>query len=220
MGRTTAIVGRSGAGKSTLMTLLYRFEDPTSGEILVDGTPLPELDIRDWRKRLSLMSQDVRLFNETVEANIAYGDLDAAAGDHPQGRRRSPARMTSSAICRTAMPPRSATMACGCRVASASASPLPAPSCAIRTSCSWTRRPMPSTASPERAFQDALDIYARGRTVVVIAHRLATVADADQIIVLEAGRVVEIGAPATLLRSEGQFARLHGLQFGKMAMRG
>jgi ATP-binding cassette, subfamily B, bacterial MsbA len=72
----------------------------------------------------------------------------------------------------------------------------------------------------ENAIQDALDTYARGRTVVVIAHRLATVADADQVIVLEAGRVVESGPPSTLLRSEGQFARLHGLQFGKMAMRG
>jgi subfamily B ATP-binding cassette protein MsbA len=72
----------------------------------------------------------------------------------------------------------------------------------------------------ETAIQDALDVYARGRTVVVIAHRLATVADADQIIVLEGGRVVECGTPAELLRSEGQFAKLHGLQFGKLAMRG
>jgi len=219
MGRTTAIVGRSGAGKSTLMTLLYRFEDPTAGEILVDGVPLQELDVRDWRSRLSLMSQEVRLFNETVESNIAYGDLDATAeairkaaavagadefirgfpdgyateiGDH--GMRLSGGQRQRIALARTI---------------------LRDPDILLLDEATNAL-----DSESERAIQDALDGYARGRTVVVIAHRLATVADADQVIVLEGGRLVECGPPATLLRSDGQFARLHGLQFGKMAMRG
>ena len=219
MGVTTAIVGRSGAGKSTLMTLLYRFEDPTEGEILVDGTPLHELDLRNWRERLSLMSQDVRLFNETVQANIAYGDLEASAeaiqkaakiaeadefirdlpqgyatevGDH--GMRLSGGQRQRIALARTI---------------------LRDPDILLLDEATNAL-----DSDSERAFQEALDMYARGRTVIVIAHRLATVADADQIVVLGGGRVIECGAPAVLLRSEGQFARLHGLQFGKMARRG
>lgn len=219
MGRTTAIVGRSGAGKSTLMTLLYRFEDPTSGEILVDGTRLRDLDLRSWRNRLALMSQEVRLFNETVEANIAYGDLEAPAEaiheaakiagadefirDLPQGyatelgdqgMRLSGGQRQRIALARTV---------------------LRNPDILLLDEATNAL-----DSESERAIQDALDLYGSGRTVVVIAHRLATVADADQIIVLEGGRVVECGTPAALLRSEGQFARLHGLQFGKMAARG
>ena len=80
-GKTTAIVGESGAGKSTVMALLFRFMDPTSGAILADGIPLLEFDLRSWRKRLSLMSQEVHLFNDTIAANIAYGDLDAGRAE-------------------------------------------------------------------------------------------------------------------------------------------
>ena len=219
VGATTAIVGRSGAGKSTLMTLLYRFEDPTEGEILVDGTPLRELDLRSWRDRLSLMSQDVRLFNDTIEANIAYGDLEASAEtiqkaakvagadefirDLPQGyatdvgdygMRLSGGQRQRIALARTI---------------------LRDPDILLLDEATNAL-----DSESERAFQDALDMYARGRTVIVIAHRLTTVAGADQIIVLEGGRIVECGAPAVLLRSEGQFAKLHGLQFGRMVARG
>jgi ATP-binding cassette, subfamily B, bacterial MsbA len=218
-GRTTAIVGRSGAGKSTLMTLLYRFEDPASGEILVDGTPLKELDLRSWRERLSLMSQEVRLFNETVKANIGYGDLSASfdaireaariagadtfipnlpqgfdteLGD--QGMRLSGGQRQRIALARTI---------------------LRNPDIVLLDEATNAL-----DSESENAIQEALDQYARDRTVVVIAHRLATVAAADHIVVLEGGRILESGTPAALLRSEGQFARLHDLQFGKIAARG
>jgi subfamily B ATP-binding cassette protein MsbA len=201
------------------MTLLYRFEDPTEGEILVDGTPLRELDLRSWRDRLSLMSQDVRLFNDTIAANIAYGDLEASAEtiqkaakvagadefirDLPQGyatdvgdygMRLSGGQRQRIALARTI---------------------LRDPDILLLDEATNAL-----DSESERAFQDALDMYARGRTVIVIAHRLTTVAGADQIIVLEGGRIVECGAPAVLLRSEGQFAKLHGLQFGRMVARG
>jgi subfamily B ATP-binding cassette protein MsbA len=165
------------------------------------------------------MSQDVRLFNETVEANIAYGDLKATAetvqkaaeiagadefirhlphgyvtevGDH--GMRLSGGQRQRIALARTILRDPDILL-------------LDEPTNAL-------------DSDSEGAFQDALEMYGRGRTIVVIAHRLATVVDADQIIVLEGGRVAEAGPPAALLRSEGQFARLHGLQLGKMAARG
>jgi subfamily B ATP-binding cassette protein MsbA len=218
MGRTTAIVGRSGAGKSTLMTLLYRFEDPTAGEILVDGTRLPELDLRDWRKRLSLMSQEVRLFNETVESNIAYGDLAA----NTEAIRKAAAVASADEFIRD-LPDGYATEIGdhGMRLSGGQRQRIALARTILRDPDILLLDEATNAldSESESAIQDALDTYARGRTVVVIAHRLATVADADQVIVLEGGRVVECGPPATLLRNEGQFARLHGLQFGKMAMR-
>jgi ATP-binding cassette, subfamily B, bacterial MsbA len=218
-GMTTAIVGRSGAGKSTLMTLLYRFQDPTSGEILVDGTPMRELDIRSWRERLSLMSQDVRLFNETVEANIAYGDLDAS----PEAIRTA-ARIAGADDFIHEMPHGYASELgdYGMRLSGGQRQRIALARTILRDPSILLLDEATNAldSDSEHAIQEALDMYARGRTVVVIAHRLSTVADADQIIVLEGGRVVESGTPAALLRSEGQFARLHGLQFGRMAMQG
>jgi subfamily B ATP-binding cassette protein MsbA len=218
-GATTAIVGRSGAGKSTLMTLLYRFEDPISGEILVDGTPLRELDVRSWRQCLSLMSQDVRLFNETVEANIAYGDLDA-----PIEAIHKAARIAGAEEFIRDLPQGYATELGdhGMRLSGGQRQRIALARTILRDPDILLLDEATNAldSESERAFQEALDMYARGRTVVVIAHRLATVANADQVIVLEGGRVLESGPPAALLRSEGQFARLHDLQLGRMAMRG
>jgi subfamily B ATP-binding cassette protein MsbA len=218
-GRTTAIVGRSGAGKSTLMALLYRFEDPIAGEILVDGTPLRELDVRDWRKRLSLMSQEVRLFNETVEANIAYGDLDATPESIPKAAAVAGADEFIRALpdgYATEIGDHGMRLSGGQRQRIALARTILCDPDVLLLDEATNALDSES----ENAIQEALDAYARGRTVVVIAHRLSTVAEADQVIVLENGRVVESGPPAALLHSKGQFARLHGLQFGKMAMRG
>jgi ATP-binding cassette, subfamily B, bacterial MsbA len=218
-GRTTAIVGRSGAGKTTLMTLLYRFEDPTTGEILVDGTPLTEFDLRDWRRRLSLMSQEVRLFNETVEANIGYGNLDAP----PEQVHRAAQIAGADAFIRdlpegyaTELGDHGMRLSGGQRQRIALARTiLKDPDILLLDEATNAL-----DSESEHAIQQALDTYTHGRTVVVIAHRLATVANADQVIVLDGGRVVECGPPATLLRNEGQFARLHDLQFGKIAARG
>jgi subfamily B ATP-binding cassette protein MsbA len=219
MGATTAFVGRSGAGKSTLMTLLYRFEDPTAGEILVDGAPLRELDLRSWRDRLSLMSQDVKLFNETVAANISYGNLDA-----PDEAIRNAARISGADAFIRELPQGYETEVGdqGMRLSGGQRQRIALARTILRDPDILLLDEATNAldSESERAFQDALDIYARGRTVIVIAHRLQTVAAADQIVVLENGRVVEQGTPAALLRSQGQFARLHDLQVGKMAMQG
>ena len=218
-GRTTAIVGRSGAGKSTLMTLLYRFEDPTAGEILVDGIPLRELDLQHWRQHLALMSQDVWSFNATVATNIAYGDLAAST----EAVRKAAEIAGADAFIRdlpdgyeTEIGDRGMRLSGGQRQRIALARAILRDPDILLLDEATNALDIES----ERSFRDALAMYARGRTVVVIAHRLSTIADADQIIVLEDGRVVECGAPTALLESEGQFARLHGLQFDKMRARG
>lgn len=216
-GKTTAIVGKSGAGKSTLLALLFRFRDPSGGVISVDGVPLPELDVASWRARLALMSQEVVLFNDTVVANIAYGapdvtseDLQAAAklagvtefiGSLPdgfesligdQGFRLSGGQRQRIALARTV---------------------LRDPDILLLDEATNALDP-----ETERAFQSALRDYTRDRTVVIIAHRLSTVRNADQVVVLSEGRVVEVGAPAALLAMGGSFARMTAAQDGGLFM--
>ena len=214
-GKTTAIVGNSGAGKSTLLRLLFRFEDPAAGEILVDGVPLTELELGGWRSRLALMSQDVQLFNETVEANIAYGDLDA-----PLERVHRAADIAGAATFIRDLPQGYATELGdrGMRLSGGQRQRIALARTVLRDPDILLLDEATNAldTESERTFQDALETYARGRTVVVIAHRLSTVEHADQIIVLDQGKVVEIGSPATLLRDGGRFARLYGLQFGRL----
>jgi subfamily B ATP-binding cassette protein MsbA len=216
-GRTTAIVGRSGAGKSTLLSLLFRFRDPTEGAILVDGRPLPELDLAAWRGRLSLMAQEAQLFNATAAENIGYGDLEA-----------SPARIAEAAAVAgadflaalpqgldTELGDRGARLSGGQRQRIALARTiLKAPDLLLLDEPTNAL-----DAETEQAFQDALRTFSQGRTVVVVAHRLSTVMAADQVVVLEAGRVVEVGPPQELLARPGHFARLHGLQYAEHVAR-
>lgn len=210
-GRTTAIVGRSGAGKSTLMSLLLRFRDPTAGEITVDGVPLRDLDLVSWRGRISLMAQEAQLFNDTAEANIAYGDLDAGPEAIRQAARVAGADEFLETLplgYATELGDRGARLSGGQRQRIALAR-------TILRDPEILLLDEPTNAldvETEQAFQAALNTFSRGRTVVVIAHRLSTVRHADQVIVLEGGRVVESGTPAELLARPGHFARIHGLQ--------
>ncbi|AYG57558.1 ABC transporter ATP-binding protein [Rhizobium jaguaris] len=215
-GKTTAIVGESGAGKSTIMALLFRFMDPTSGEVLADGAPLSEFDLRSWRRRLSLMSQEVHLFNDTIAANIAYGDLEAGSAEirkaaeiakaddfirllpdgyetriGDQGMRLSGGQRQRIALARTI---------------------LRNPDILLLDEATNAL-----DAETEQAFQLALDEYSHNRTVVVIAHRLSTIQAADQIIVMAKGRVIEAGSPDELFKRQGHFSRLHGFQNGRAA---
>lgn len=210
-GKTTAIVGRSGAGKSTILALLFRFYDPERGQLLIDGLPLPHLRLAQWRGRLSLMSQDVNLFHDTIAANIGYGregaswdeivaaarvahadgfisqlpqGYDTVVGD--QGLRLSGGQRQRVALARTILRDPDILL-------------LDEPTNAL-------------DIESERAFQLAMKRYSQARTVVVIAHRLSTVRDADQIIVMEEGRVAEFGSPDHLLRNAGQFAQMLDLQ--------
>lgn len=208
-GKTTAIVGRSGAGKSTLMDLLFRFRDPSSGSILVDGRKLTEFDIASWRGRLSVMSQDVQLFNDSAASNIGYGCEGAGEADI-----REAARVAGADDFIVELPEGYDTILGdeGVRLSGGQRQRIALARTILRNPDILLLDEATNALDneSERLFQAALQKFRRGRTVVVIAHRLSTVEDADQIVVIESGRVVECGTPAALLASNGAYARLRG----------
>ena len=212
-GATTAIVGRSGAGKSTLMDLLFRFRDPTAGQVLVDGVPLDRLRIASWRSRVAVMSQEVHLLNDSVAANIAYGKPGASLEEV-----RAAATVAGADGFIQELPARYDTIVGdgGTGLSGGQRQRIALARTILRNPDVLLLDEATNALDneTEREFQSALARYAKGRTVIVIAHRLSTVEAADQVVVLEAGKVVEIGPPARLLRARGAFARLHGLHAG------
>jgi ATP-binding cassette, subfamily B, bacterial MsbA len=210
-GETVALVGPSGAGKSTLVNLLPRFIEPTAGALRLDGRPVHDWDIRALRRQFALVSQDVVLFNDTVAANVALGDtLDEA-------RVREALRAANLLDFVTALPQGLRTpvghngsqLSGGQRqrVAIARAVYKDAPILILDEATSAL------DAESERAVQDALEKLMKGRTTLVIAHRLATIEHADRVLVLDAGRLLEQGSHAELLARQGLYARLHAMQF-------
>lgn len=216
-GKTTAIVGESGAGKSTMMALLFRFMDPTSGEVVAEGVPLPAFDLHSWRKRLSLMAQEVHLFNETIGANIAYGDLDASAEDI-----REAARIAKADDFIRSLPDGYETRIGdqGMRLSGGQRQRVALARTILRNPDILLLDEATNAldVETEQAFQLALEQYSHNRTVVVIAHRLSTVQAADQIIVMAKGRVIEAGSPDQLFERQGHFSRLHEFQRGRAAI--
>jgi subfamily B ATP-binding cassette protein MsbA len=215
-GTTTAIVGESGAGKSTIMSLLFRFRDPTSGEILADGTALPAFDLHSWRERLSVMSQDVHLFNDTIAGNIGYADFDAGADQIKQAARIATADGFIAGLpdgYETRIGDQGMRLSGGQRQRIALARAiLRDPDILLLDEATNAL-----DVETEQAFQLALEQFSKNRTMVVIAHRLSTVRAADQIIVLSKGRVIEVGPPDRLLERPGHFAHLYNLQTGRLS---
>jgi subfamily B ATP-binding cassette protein MsbA len=216
-GKTTAIVGESGAGKSTLMALLFRFQDPTSGEVVADSIPLAAFDLPSWRKRLSLMSQEVHLFNDTIAANIAYGDFDADADTI-----RDAARIAKADDFIRSLPDGYETRIGdqGMRLSGGQRQRVALARTILRNPDILLLDEATNAldVETEQAFQIALEQYSHNRTVVVIAHRLSTVQAADQIVVMAKGRVIEVGSPDQLLKRSGHFSRLHEFQHGRAAI--
>lgn len=212
-GTTLALVGATGAGKTTLVNLVPRFYDPTRGAVLVDGHDLRTVTVRSLRASLGIVLQDPFLFSGTLADNIRYG-REGATDD--QVRAAAVAASADTFIERlpesydTTVEERGATLSAGQRQLIALARAILAdPRILIldeATSSVDTRT--------EVLIQSGLRTLLRDRTALVIAHRLSTVRDADRIVVLEHGRIVEDGAYADLLAAQGRFARLHGTQFG------
>lgn len=215
-GRTTAIVGRSGAGKSTIFSLLLRFHDPEHGEILVEGEPLPSLRLAEWRSRLSLMSQDVQMFNDTIAANIGYGRADATCE-----RIARAAAIAHADEFITTLPHGYETVVGdhGLRLSGGQRQRIALARAVLRDPDLLLLDEATNAldAEAEQAFQQALERYSHDRTVVVIAHRLSTVRNADKVIVMGGGRVLEQGPPGELIRDTGVFARMLDLQQGRQA---
>lgn len=212
-GQTIALVGRSGSGKTTLANMLPRFVLPGEGSILLDDVPINELTLRSLRSHLSLVSQDVVLFDDTIAANVGYGSLGQASDEQirealasanllefvdslPQGMHsqvgENAARLSGGQRQRLAI---------------ARALIKNAPVLILDEATSALDN------ESERQVQASLERLMRGRTTMVIAHRLSTVQNADRIVVLDAGQIVEQGAHAELLAAQGLYASLYNMQF-------
>ena len=210
-GESVALVGPSGAGKSTLVNLLPRFLEPTSGSVVLDGTPLGQWDVAALRRQIALVSQDVSLFNDSVAANVALGEaVDRERVKHAlkAANLLEFADSLPSGI-DTVVGHNASEFSGGQRqrLAIARAIYRDAPILILDEATSAL------DSESERLVQQALETLMRGRTSLVIAHRLSTIERASRIVALDAGRVVEQGSHADLLAAGGLYARLHGLQF-------
>ncbi|MFN7137494.1 MAG: lipid A export permease/ATP-binding protein MsbA, partial [Thermomonas sp.] len=212
-GTVTAIVGRSGSGKSSLAKLIPRFYDPDGGQILLDGHPLPEYRLADLRRQLAMVGQQVMLFDGSVAENVAYGELQQASPEDVQRVLRG-----ANAMEFVADMPQGADTHIGVkggrlsggqrqRLAIARAMLKDAPVLILDEATAALDN------ASERLVQDALAHLIPDRTTLVIAHRLSTVEHADQILVLDEGRLVEQGTHAELLARGGVYAHLYAMQF-------
>ncbi len=212
-GQTVALVGASGSGKSTLANLVPRFYLPSSGRITLDGHDINELTLASLRANIALVSQEVVLFNDTLSANIAYGQM----------REVSEAEIIAAATAAHAMEfirewpeglntlvgERGVKLSGGQRqrIAIARAMLKNAPVLILDEATSAL------DSESERYVQAALETLMQGRTTLVIAHRLSTIEKADRIVVLQKGEIAEIGTHAQLLAKNGVYAQLHRIQF-------
>ncbi|MFI9810380.1 ABC transporter ATP-binding protein [Streptomyces sp. NPDC052301] len=207
-GQTVAVVGATGAGKSTLAKLLARFYDPTEGRVLLDGVDLRELSTRALRRGVVMVTQEAFLFSGTVADNIAIGDPDASREEIERAAKAIGAHEFISALpdgYDTDVRKRGGRISAGQRQLVAFARALLADPAVLILDEATSSLDVPG----ERAVQRAMSTVLRGRTAVVIAHRLSTVEIADRVLVMEGGRIVEDGPPAELVATTGSFADLH-----------
>jgi len=210
-GSTTAIVGVSGAGKSTLARLLYRFFDPQSGRILIDGQDIRSVTQQSLRRSIGIVPQDTVLFNDTLGYNIRYGRPDATEQELLQAAHAAHLSGLLAQLPQgldTLVGERGLKLSGGekQRVAIARAL-LKRPKIMV-----FDEATSSLDSESEQAIQREIREIAQGRTTLVIAHRLSTIVEADQILVIEAGRLVERGRHAELLVREGRYAELWALQ--------
>lgn len=210
-GRMAAIVGESGAGKSTLLNLLPRLYEPTKGRILIDGHDISKATLRSLRERMALVSQDAIVFNMSALENIAFGRPGASRAEIIEAAEAAAANEFIAALPNgydTPLGEGGSALSGGQRqrIALARAFLKDAPILLLDEATSAL------DAESEAKIQEALSRLTKGRTSIVIAHRLSTVKDADMIIVMEKGRIIESGTHDALIEKGGAYARQAGLQ--------
>jgi subfamily B ATP-binding cassette protein MsbA len=211
IGKVTAVVGWSGAGKSTLTNLLFRFYDPVSGTISVDGVPLEAIDLDWWRGRLAIAGQDADLIGGTLAENIAYGKADATEEEIVEAARQAAIHDFIAGLPSgydTRVGDRGVLLSGGQRQRVGLARAL------IRQDAILVLDEATNSLDSltEQEVMSTLASLKGRRTVIVIAHRLSTTKDADQVVVLAGGKVTEVGAPQDLYRRDGLFAKMVRLQ--------
>ena len=212
-GETIALVGPNGCGKSTLANLIPRFADPTAGVVKLDGVPLPDMRIRDLRRQIGLVTQETMLFDDTIFNNIRYGAPEATRQQVIEAAKRAHAhRFIEHEL------PNGYETSAGAlgnclsggqrqRIALARAILRDPPILILDEATSQV------DLESEQAIQQVLEQFTQGRTTIVITHRLAVLSLADRIVVMQAGRIVDVGRHEELLTRCGFYRRLYQIQF-------
>jgi ATP-binding cassette, subfamily B, heavy metal transporter len=215
-GTTTAVVGATGSGKSTLARLLFRFYDAGGGRILIDGQPIRAVTQASLRAAIGIVPQDTVLFNDSIGYNIGYGQPGAT-----QAQIEAAARAAHIHDFIAGLPDGYATVVGerGLKLSGGEKQRVAIARTLLKQPAILVFDEATSAldSRTERVIQTELDSIARGRTTLVIAHRLSTVRHADQIIVLEAGRVIERGTHDELLESGGRYAQMWAIQHRERA---
>lgn len=211
-GEVVALVGPSGAGKSTLMDLLPRFYDPTSGEIKIDGIDLKKIDLGSLRNLMGVVTQETILFNDTVWNNVAYGHEHAS-----EERVHDAARAANAHDFIMAMPQEYQTIIGdrGVKLSGGEKQRLAIGRALFKNPpiLIFDEATSSLDSESEALVQEAIDRLMKGRTVFVIAHRLSTIQNVDKIVVLDHGRIVQIGDHKSLMEKGGLYKRLYQMQF-------
>jgi subfamily B ATP-binding cassette protein MsbA len=216
-GEMVALVGASGAGKTTVINLIPRFIDPTAGRIMIDGIDTRELTLASLRRQIALVSQDVVLFDDTIAANIGYGAASAASDE--EIRAAAEASYLMPLI--ESLPDGFATQVGegAVKLSGGQRQRLSIARALLKNAPILLLDEATSAldSESERFIQESLARLMRGRTTIVVAHRLSTIERADRIAVLDAGRLVEIGTHADLLARGGLYSTLYRIQFATPA---